>query len=255
MADARTWRVTVDGTGDAPSIEAAMDSTAVGDTVLVARGEHVIEQVSVANGIVLMGEEGALQTRLVPYPHPAVLSGLSCGLLPATTIVTGLWFDGFRSGAGYGAINAEGALEVVGCLFTNNEFGIVVATDYGGPWIESNTFVDNTFAIDVRFGPGRCWNNIIWDPTQGLERFVAVCNDILRLEDIQPLLRPANFSLDPQFCGEKDYRLMASSPCAPGNTPIGNDCNLIGALPVNCSPTAVEERTWGQIKALYWKQR
>jgi hypothetical protein len=43
--DARTWRVTVDGTGDAPTIEAAMDSAAAFDTVLVAPGEHVIERV------------------------------------------------------------------------------------------------------------------------------------------------------------------------------------------------------------------
>jgi predicted outer membrane repeat protein len=61
-----------------------------------------------------------------------------------------------------------------------------------------------------------------------------------------------NISEDPLFCdpGENDFTLHSDSPCAPFSPPNEN-CDLIGAEPVGCSPTATEGTTWGRIKALY----
>ncbi|MGH8597688.1 MAG: hypothetical protein ACREXT_13615, partial [Gammaproteobacteria bacterium] len=148
--DARTWRVTVDGTGDAPSIEAAMDSAAAFDTVLVAPGEHVIERVFVTNGVFLIGEDGPRQTRLVPYPNPigGVQSRLVCSLLPRPTEISGFWFEGFGD---EGAISAISCIDIriFGCVFTNNDRGIVVDTDYGTIAVQSSTFVGNSTAMSI----------------------------------------------------------------------------------------------------------
>ncbi len=65
--------------------------------------------------------------------------------------------------------------------------------------------------------------------------------------------KSGNFSLDPQFCDivGGSYTLKQCSPCASGNHPQGWGCGLIGALPVGCPGTAVEETTWGHIKATF----
>jgi hypothetical protein len=59
-----------------------------------------------------------------------------------------------------------------------------------------------------------------------------------------------NISADPLFCHPEtgDFTLHADSPCAPEGNP---ECGLIGAWPVGCSATPVEEATWGSIKAMF----
>lgn len=60
-----------------------------------------------------------------------------------------------------------------------------------------------------------------------------------------------NLSVDPGFCadaGPEAYPLRKDSPCAPAN----NSCGLLmGAFPVGCDATAVEETSWSRIKSLY----
>jgi Right handed beta helix region/Chlamydia polymorphic membrane protein (Chlamydia_PMP) repeat len=50
-----------------------------------------------------------------------------------------------------------------------------------------------------------------------------------------------NITADPLFCdsGNGDFTISESSPCAPGNSPA--ECDLIGALGVNCSGQSVED--------------
>lgn len=71
-ADARTWHVFNDGSGDAPTIQAGIDSAAVGDTVLVGPGTYLEHPDFLGKDIVLkssMGPEatildGSLQNEL-----------------------------------------------------------------------------------------------------------------------------------------------------------------------------------------------
>ena len=53
---ARTWHITPDGTGDAPTIQAGIDSAAVGDTVLLHSGIYFEWGIELTPGVNLVGE-------------------------------------------------------------------------------------------------------------------------------------------------------------------------------------------------------
>ena len=61
-ASARTWRVLEDGSGDAPFIQAGIDSAAGGDTVLVGPGRYLENLSIVAKDLVLKSDQGPVTT-------------------------------------------------------------------------------------------------------------------------------------------------------------------------------------------------
>jgi len=60
-----------------------------------------------------------------------------------------------------------------------------------------------------------------------------------------------NIEADPLFCGDAatatPYALHDASPCAPD----ASQCGLIGAWPVECLYSPVQETSWGVIKSMY----
>ncbi len=170
-----------------------------------------------------------------------------------------IWFDAFDSGGneGLGAINILDCLSISirNCVFSNNDFAGVTIDTQQEVRIENCTFADNSYALNIVTGGGWLSHNILWDPIDGLQlSFIVVCNDVLAIQDVPGPFQPSNFSLDPQFCAMGDYRIGSNSPCAPGASPLGGSCVLVGALPPDCTITPVETRTWGSIKALYRKR-
>ena len=173
---AKTWYVKPDGTGDAPTIGAAIDSAAAGDRVLVAAGTYAdtsrwspegTAMLIMKSGITLISESGPYSTNL---DGGGVMRVIICAYADSNTVV-----DGFtiRNGYATGTPDRGGGLycyyaspKVANCEFVEN------VAEYGGAIACSNcdharfancNFYDNQStssggAVEARFTPARIVN-------------------------------------------------------------------------------------------------
>jgi hypothetical protein len=258
-APARTWYVAADGSGDASTIAAAVDSSSSGDVILVGPGTHYVSDaagggVLLKAGTSLISESGPAATFLKPGSAPAqpglismrdncVVSGFSVLGFGVVGAIAPLYIDGDHAEVRNNIIDGASAYSaiMVGAAFSSIHHNVC----FGG------------------VGPGA----IVLSPSEGTNIFNNVvlggihadfcplsvqihCNLINGSMSTCPF-RFNNFSGDPLFCGPDNYYLHSDSPCSPGNHPDGIDCGLIGPLPVGCGPVSTEETTWGAVKALY----
>ena len=86
---ARTWHVTPDGTGDAPKIQAAIDSSSAGDSVLVAAGFYDENLDTQGKALSLIGAGGRDATVVDAGRRARVLS-FNSGLVTGFTFRNGL---------------------------------------------------------------------------------------------------------------------------------------------------------------------
>ncbi|MFN8179079.1 MAG: right-handed parallel beta-helix repeat-containing protein [bacterium] len=173
---------------------------------------------------------------------------------------------------------AGGTLSLDHCVFASNNTDAVGVAGTAALSVKHCTFVGNGSRTHNPDGPGSSIASLSGAPsitidhniiTQGGPRTVAVychvaptslvatCSDIYGNPggDWTGCLAGMdtagqNISKDPLLCdvANGDLRLQSASPCAPPND---NGCGLFGALGVGCGTTALQERSWGSIKALY----
>ena len=267
IVEARTWYVKQDGSGDAPSISAAVDSAVAGDTVLVAPGVYeTIGVIELKEGLIVTSEAGARNTKIAPQPYQYPLYLFSCEnfLSYTRTEISGFWIEGFQySWANGGTILIESCYElyIKNNIMTRNDIAISISAVSPIPslvYIHGNTFTDNLYyAVLGGYNnvQGYIENNIVWGDCEDIGAYwIITCNCFFDLSDIPSSWTWANFSLDPQFCGTYEngnLYLQSDSPCAPGNSPQGSQCDLIGALPVGCGAAATKKITWGALKNIY----
>jgi hypothetical protein len=239
--------VRADGTGDAPTIQAGIDSAAGGDTVLLGPGEYfTYETIVLKSGVSLVGELGPSETIITVKPGlsgPPVV-GIS---MQSRSRIDGLWIGGFCT---FANVNAYNLTTIRNCVILESTCSVYM----GQASIEIVSCLLRT--IECRDAGGIVLQNIILETVylSGSVPFFE-CNDIVW--KIPPFIaeNPSNFSLDPQFCGiqgTRNYFLQEDSPCAPGNHPnpfLG--CGLLGPFPVGCGTVKAESKTWGAIKGLY----
>ncbi len=243
VGEARTWRVNTAGTGDAPTLHAAMDSVVTGDIVLVEAGQYVLESsLFVPPGVRLVGESGPAQTLLYrdEYLAPGTVSlGSNAGMI-------GIHVRGntlpvlFLHGAGALYCIVEAAI------------GQSVVEGEGNPSrFESCLFLGGEIAMPATFISCIIMSNL----GSYAVGSTLINNDVLG--SVHPAIDASsanlNFSLDPQFCGvpgSGNYFLRSTSPCLAENNPYGSP-QLIGPLRVGCGAVGMEQRTWGGIKAMY----
>jgi hypothetical protein len=239
-AEPRTWRVNMAGTGDAPTLHAAMDSAATWDSVLVEAGRYeLLSPLRVPRGVQLIGESGPAETFMEgPYLAPGTVDLLSGARLHGihvrgSTLVVLFAHEG--AAVDYCIIEATIPVDIIqgepaefrNCLFIGGEVAMIAT--FGACIIMSDL---GTYAVGSTF----------------------YVNDVLGAVHPQiDLSMNFNFSLDPQFCGlpgSGNYFLQSSSPCLSENNPYGLPF-LVGPLGVGCGAVRLEQRTWGSIKALY----
>jgi len=121
-ASARTWYIRPDGSGDAPTIQAGIDSSAAGDTVLVACGIYYEHDIAMKSGICLRSETGDASCAVVD--GQAIGRVFYCDGVDNTsaiedlTIANGFASDPDINGGGMYCINSS--LRIVACAFENN---------------------------------------------------------------------------------------------------------------------------------------
>lgn len=170
---ARTWYIKPDGTGDAPTIQAGVDSAAVSDTLLLANGEFHESRITLPQELVIRGDgQGAsrprlnadFDTRVFQPDHPGgsisfydlEFANASQAAIYATSAdvrVVRCHFEGNgpvsdsqRTPAPGGVYLYIGSLEVIDCAFVANRgSGVFVHSfDVTNLIVEGSYFSDNT---------------------------------------------------------------------------------------------------------------
>jgi predicted outer membrane repeat protein len=126
----RTWQIMPDGSGDAPTIQAGLDSASMGDTVLVSDGTYFEHEIVMKSRVCLRGSATG--------PSHPVVSGqrlgrvFYCNDLHYTTRIEALEIvNGFAEGSGVGA--AGGGILIIGSSLTISDCKIAGnESPYGG---------------------------------------------------------------------------------------------------------------------------
>lgn len=248
LSSARTWEVNADGSGDAPNVYAAMDSTVGGDIVLLGSGYYPLpDRLLIPGGVKLIGANGPAQTHLEALEKDVPTSGITLhGNMEGIHLF----------GVSNLLLSVYGGCTVRRCIV---EGGVPeTVTVYGGASFFYNAFPSGLFSI---YSLSQFEGNIIGAHivSSGLMDCCFISNDIYGPVDSNITIRAdeLNFFLDPQFCGiagSGNYFLKSTSPCLPENNPYGVAL-MVGPLGVGCGAVSVETTTWGAIKALYMDRR
>jgi len=245
-ASARTWLVRVDGSGDAPTIQAAIDSTTPGDSVLVAPGTYtwanqgtnseygMIHIVRGQNDFVLASQAGAAAT---------ILDGQYRGRIMFISGYNNIVIDGFTIRHGQapalgnyvgGGIAAHLTHDILrNCIIHNNE----AASQGGGLWcggvssmtIENCRFYGNRsanggglFFINSREAPNV--RDCLIDSNQASSSGggVFAYNNLLSFENTLIVLNSASAS-------GGGVRLLNNQPATFTGCTISNNTSPVGA--------------------------
>jgi len=262
----RAWYVQTNGLGDAPTIQAAIDSTTHGDTVMVTDGTYTgvgNREIDLRGRRILLTSANGPQTTIInpqgssSTPRRAFTIAQGEG---AETIIAGLTIRGGYGGSFNGSASGGGMLcnesspTVRNCVFADNGAvaGAAVYSFRASPQFVNCTFYDNSASLGSAVfsydqSSVTLENCIIAFNPQGVpvscyegSSASATCTDIYGntagnwvacLADQGST--NGNFSLNPLFCDTAagDFSIGNNSPCAP----VNNECAvLIGAQDIGC---------------------
>jgi hypothetical protein len=161
---ARTWYIKPDGSGDAPTIQAGIDSAATGDEVLVACGTYYEHDIAMKSGITLVGEAGDPDFVIIDayVEYPGTAQGILCVDLDASSTIQGVTIaHGFLyEGTGAGIYCASSDLSILNCAIVENHmyggvgYGAGLYCADSNPSLADCTFKYNGITFAGHYGQG-----------------------------------------------------------------------------------------------------
>lgn len=148
----RTWSVNQYGTGDALTIQAGIDSAAVGDTVIVESGTYHEHDIQMKSGILLRHVNSLTHNCVIDAQGQGRV--MYCDGLSETTEIKYFTFTGGQA-TGVGGAGSGGAIfltnysspEIDMCIFRNNSAqnlgGAVYCEDHSSPHFRFGLFHEN----------------------------------------------------------------------------------------------------------------
>ncbi len=183
---ARTWYIKVDGTGDAPTIQAGVDSAAAGDTVLVGPGTYS-GRVILSKDVSLIAEETPESTILeapdgdtvigvLEVQSPTVIRGFRI-----RTAFPGYWCPAFasapmRADGGVGIFCGGSSIRITHNVITDNSTGIAFA--HSSALVDSNVISRAGIGLTCQAG-----TNATISHNQ-----ISDCGDLILCYDSSPLV-------------------------------------------------------------------
>jgi len=270
-----TYVVAPDGSGDYPTIQAAVDASVAGDIIELLPGTFRGEgnrDVEVYTQFEIRSQQGDPSACIIDCegteqePHNG-FRFYYYGTLEGVSIINGHFIYGgavyvccsavdtsylncvfaHNTAFGGGAICAQGLVFMTNCTFYANraDHGAhIMAYDWG--WSIPQNCIFACGELDTPFYSADYVEDMVCCNVFGNEGGDYV-GPLAQFENVE-----GNISLDPLFCNPEGDNLFlcVGSPCAPF-TPPNEECDLIGALGIGCGSTAIESTTWGRLKAFF----
>jgi len=164
---ARIWSIQPDGTGDAPTIQAGIDSAIAGDVVEVACGFYYEHDLLMKTGVALRSEAGQADCAILDAQQLG--RGILCVDVDASTDIDGFTVTGgvttgseFPDSFGGGLCCLNGSPMVANCDFVGNaaygEGGGAACIGTASPTFTNCNFTDNAVYGNGSGGGLVCWD-------------------------------------------------------------------------------------------------
>jgi hypothetical protein len=273
---AKNWFVSPDGSGDAPTIQAAVDSASSGDNIMVEGGIYYEEVVVDVKSLSIKASGGI---PILYSPTPGSGSGIVFRDVTGSPTLMGLTIEGFSKGVaiensspwlfGFSFKECNRALEVTGSGSSPLIIDNLVDSCTTGFLVEDGSLVDVQKHTIVNCDDGFVISggtvNFERNIVAGCQTGILVTGGSISLSCNDVWNNDVNYSgcsqgatdicEDPMFCYRTPgslglYYLHQDSPCWAENNACGDDMGTYTQV-VGCTGTATGDCSWGSIKEMF----